>query len=159
MKSHLSLRSIGFALALALVAVPVSAQVVQPFVSGLRAPIKLFALPESQLLVAEAGNGPNTGRVSFVDRDGRRSTIIDGLPSGFGGPGNAEPSGPSAVLQLGRRLFVVIGSGDVAIETTVAVPNPSPSSPLFSSVLLLEFPDSAGEFGSTSRCRPRRMRL
>jgi hypothetical protein len=147
MKSRLSLRSIGFALGLALVAVPAPAQVVQPFVSGLRAPIKLFALPESQLLVAEAGNGPNTGRVSFVDRDGRRSTIIDGLPSGFGGPGNAESSGPSGVLQVGRRLFVVIGGGDVAIETTVAIPNPSPSSPLFSSVLLLDFADSPGEFG------------
>ncbi|MEO7158101.1 MAG: ScyD/ScyE family protein [Vicinamibacterales bacterium] len=134
-------------MALALVAVPATAQVVQPFVTGLRAPIKLFALPESQLLVAEAGNGPNTGRVSFVDRDGRRSTIIDGLPSGFGGPGNAEPSGPSALLQVGRRLFVVISAGDVAIETTTAIPNPAVSSPLFSSVLLLEFPDSAGEFG------------
>ena len=77
MKSQLSLRSIGFALGLALVAVPAAAQVVQPFVTGLRGPIKLLALPQSQLLVAEAGNGPNTGRVSFVDRDGRRSTIID----------------------------------------------------------------------------------
>ena len=132
---------------LAVVAAPAPAQVVQPFVSGLRTPVKLFALPESQLLVSEAGTGPNTGRVSFVDRDGRRSTIIDGLPSGFGGPGSAEPAGPSALLQIGRRLFVVIGAGDAVIETTAAIPNPSPSSPLFSSVLLLEFPDSVDDFG------------
>ena len=36
---------------------------------------------------------------------------------------------------------------DAVIETAGTIPNPSPSSPLFSSVLLLEFPDSAGEFG------------
>ena len=78
MKSQFSLTSIGFALALALGAVPAAAQVVQPFASGLRAPVKLFALPHGELLVSEAGSGPNTGRVSFVDRDGRRSTIIDG---------------------------------------------------------------------------------
>ena len=147
MRSVFLLKSMGFALGLALLSVPASAQVVQPFASGLRSPIKLLAQPEGQLLVVEAGNGPNTGRLSFLDRDGRRSTIIDGLPSGFGGPGNAEPSGPAALLQVGRRLYVVIGSGDVAFEAAAAIPNPSPSSPLFSSVLLLEFPDSAGEFG------------
>ena len=147
MKSQLWLRSIGFALGLALVAVPAPAQVVQPFVTGLRTPVKLFALPHSELLVSEAGNGPNTGRVSFVDRDGRRSTIIDGLPSGLGGPSGTEPAGPSGLLQIGRRLFVVIGAGDAVIETAGTIPNPSPSSPLFSSVLLLEFADSAGEFG------------
>jgi hypothetical protein len=128
-------------------AAPAVAQVVQPFVGDLRRPIKLFALPQGQLLVAEAGDGTNNGRVSFVERDGRRQTVIDGLPSGLGGPGNAEPSGPSALLQIGRRLFIAIGGGDVAIESTVAIPNPNPASPLFSSVLLLEFPDSVGEFG------------
>ena len=147
MKSQFSLTSIGFALALALGAVPAAAQVVQPFASGLRAPVKLFALPHGELLVSEAGSGPNTGRVSFVDRDGRRSTIIDGLPSGFAGPTGTEPGGPSGLLQTGRRLFVVIGAGDAVIENAGTIPNPSPSSPLFSSVLLLEFPDGAGEFG------------
>ncbi len=147
MKSQLRLRSIGIALALALVAVPAWAQVIQPFVTGLRTPVKLFALPQSELLVSEAGNGPNTGRVSFVDRDGRRFTIIDGLPSGFAGPSGADPAGPSGLLQIGRRLYVVIGAGDSVIETAGTIPNPSPSSPLFSSVLLLDFPDSVGEFG------------
>ena len=147
MRSFVSLKTVGFALGLALLSAPASAQVVQPFATGLRSPIKLLAQPEGQLIVVEAGTGPNTGRLSFLDRDGRRSTIIDGLPSGFGGPGNAEPSGPAAVLQVGRRLYVVIGSGDVAFEAAAVIPNPSPSSPLFSSVLLLEFPDSAGDFG------------
>lgn len=147
MTFRVCLRSIGFALALALIGVPAAAQVVQPFVTGLRTPVKLFALPQSELLVSEAGNGPNTGRVSFVDRDGRRSTVIDGLPSGFGGPTGLDPAGPSGLLQIGRRLFVVIGAGDSVIETAGTLPNPSPSSPLFSSVLLLEFPDSAEDFG------------
>lgn len=138
---------IGFSIALVLAAVPARAQVIQEHIGGLRTPVKLLALPSGQLLVTEAGNAPNTGRVSFVDRDGRRSTVIDGLPSGFGGPGNAEPSGPSGLLQVGRRLYVVIGQGDNAIETAGAIPNPSPSSPLFSSVLLLEFPDGAEDFG------------
>jgi len=147
MKSQLWLRSIGFALGLALVAAPAPAQVVQPFVTGLRTPVKLHALPQGELLVSEAGTGPNTGRVSFVDRDGRRSTIIDGLPSGLGGPSGTEPGGPSGLVQIGRRLFVVIGGGDIVLEMAGTIPNPSPSSPLFSSVLLLEFPDGAGEFG------------
>ena len=145
--SSLFLRSIGLAAILTITAGPAAAQVIQEHVAGLRAPIKLLALPQGQLLVAEAGNGPNTGRVSFVDRDGRRSTVIDGLPSGFGGPGNSQPAGPSGLLQIGRRLFIVIGAGDIVIETLVAIPNPSPSSPLFSSVLLLEFPDGDGDFG------------
>jgi len=138
---------IAIGVTLALVATPASAQVIQEHIGGLRTPIKLLALPEGQLMVSEAGTGPNTGRVSFVDRDGRRSTVIDGLPSGLGGPGNVEPAGPSGLLLVGRRLYVVIGQGDIAIETTGAIPNPSRSSPLFSSVLLLEFPDGAEDFG------------
>jgi hypothetical protein len=134
-------------LALALAAAPASAQVIQEHIGGLRTPVKLFALPSGELLVSEAGTGPNTGRVSFVDRDGRRSTVIDGLPSGLGGPSGLEPAGPSGLLQIGRRLYVVLGQGDLFIEAGVIIPNPSPSSPLFSSVLLLDFPDSAGDFG------------
>lgn len=120
------------------------AQVVQEHVAGLRGPMKLLALPSGQLLVAEAGNGPNTGRVSLVDRDARRFTVIDGLPSAlFLG---RDPSGPSGLVLDGRRLYVLIGGGDTTIAgagTGSEIPNPSPSSPLLSSVLLLEFPDAA----------------
>ena len=49
-----------------------AAQVVQEYVTGLLRPIKLLAIPGGGLLVAEAGLGPNTGRVSYVDRGARR---------------------------------------------------------------------------------------
>ncbi len=116
------------------------AQVVREHTSGLRAPVGLTALPDGNVLVAEAGMGPNTGRVSVVDRDARRFTIIDALPSGFHGPGN-DPTGPSSVLLMGRRLYILIGNGDISIAAAGGIErlNPSPSSPLFASVLMLEF--------------------
>ena len=48
----------------------------QPVVaSGLRAPVKLIFTQQGNLLVAEAGSGPNTGRLSFVDpANGHRRT-------------------------------------------------------------------------------------
>ena len=41
-------------------------------VTGLRAPIKIITSPKGNLLVAEAGNGPNSGRISIVDLNGNR---------------------------------------------------------------------------------------
>ncbi len=120
-------------------------QEIQEHVTGLRAPQKLLSLPSGELLVAEAGNGANTGRISFIDRDARRFTVIDGLPSALG----REASGPSGLLLVGRSLFVTIGVGDTVIAgagQASEIPNPQPSSPLFSSVLLLEFPDAVGQF-------------
>lgn len=126
---------------------PGAGQTVQEHVAGLRAPAKLLALPAGELLVAEAGTGPNTGRVSFIDRDARRVTVIDGLPSAlFLG---RDPAGPSGLLLVGRTLYVTIGGGDSTIAGAGAgseIPNPQPSSPLFSSVLALEFPDARGAF-------------
>ncbi len=131
--------------ALALSSASVSSQsVVQEHVAGLHAPAKLLALPQGELLVAEAGLGANSGRVSFIDRDARRFTVIDGLPSAlFLG---REPSGPSGLLLGEGRLYVLIGSGDTSIAgaaPTSEILNPNPTSPLFSSVLLLDFPDAA----------------
>ena len=57
------------------------AQVVQEYVAGLLSPIRLVAQSDGSLFVAEAGTGRNDGRVSLIDRDGRRFTVIDGLPS------------------------------------------------------------------------------
>jgi hypothetical protein len=58
---------------------------------------------------------------------------------------NGEPTGPSGVLLIGRRLFITIGGGDASVPGPIQgseIPNPSPSSPLFSCVLLLEFSDA-----------------
>ncbi|MGD9902345.1 MAG: ScyD/ScyE family protein [Vicinamibacterales bacterium] len=131
-------------------ALPSGQGVVQEHLTGLRAPAKLLALPGGELLVAEAGGpGANTGRISYVDRAARRFTVIDGLPSAlFLG---RDASGPSGLVLGDRRLYVTIGGGDTTIAGAGAnseIPNPQVSSPLFSSVLLLEFPDAAGGFST-----------
>jgi len=108
------------------------------FASGLKSPVKSIFTPKGNLLVAEAGNGPNTGRISIIDPTGNRRTLIDGLPSGFAPP-NMDPSGPSALALRGRMLFVTIGSGDGTLPGPLPATemiNPNPSSPFLSSVLM-----------------------
>jgi hypothetical protein len=120
--------------------------IVHEHVTGLRAPTRTLPLDNGLVLVAEAGQGPNTGRVSLIDRDRRRVTIVDQLPSGLH---NAEPSGPSALHLVGNRLYILIGNGDTAVRGPVQgseVANPNASSPLFSSLLLLEMDEEGGRF-------------
>jgi hypothetical protein len=110
--------------------------------SGLKAPVKIILAQKVELLVAESGNGPNTGRISVITLpDGHRRTLLDGLPSGFSAPNN-DPSGPSGLAMRGRTLFVSIGLGDAVINGAIPgtqVPNPNPSSPILSSVLAIRF--------------------
>jgi hypothetical protein len=115
----------------------------QPIVaSGLLTPTKLIFTQQGNLLVAEAGSGPNTGRISIVNPAiGHRRTLLDGLPSGFTGP-NSAPSGPSGLAMRGRTLYIAIGSGDVTLPGAAPysrIPNPNPSSPIFSAVLAVDF--------------------
>lgn len=108
------------------------------FTAGLKAPTRLVSLGQNNLAVTEAGNGPNTGRISLIDRNGLRRTLIDGLPSGINQVGNNAPSGPSGLDLSGRTLFVVIGAGDNPLVGPAAgseLPNPNPSSPILASVL------------------------
>ena len=107
--------------------------------NGLKAPTKITFSTLGNLLVAEQGDGPNTGRISIIDKiSGARRTLIDGLPAGFSAPNN-DPSGPSGLVMRGRTLYVSIGAGDSVINGNIPgvtfLPNPSPSSSLFSSVL------------------------
>jgi hypothetical protein len=108
--------------------------------AGLRAPTKAIVTSQRNLLVAEQGAGANTGRISIVDPvTGARRTLIDGLPSALAAPNN-DPSGPSGLAMRGRTLYVTIGLGDAVASGPLPnsfVPNPNPSSPLFSSVLAL----------------------
>ncbi|MBP7147332.1 MAG: ScyD/ScyE family protein [Acidobacteria bacterium] len=111
--------------------------------ADLRAPVKIEVTPLGNALVAEAGNGPNTGRISIVDlATGSVRTLIDGLPSGFTPP-EGDASGPSGLALRGRTLYIAIGNGDATIAnpngTPTELPNPAPSSPIFSSVLALSF--------------------
>lgn len=117
--------------------------------SGLLAPVKLLALPHGPILVAENGNGPNTGRVSMVDSGGGRTTLIEGLPAGPSAPNN-DPSGVSGLAFKNRTLFFSIGAGDSGIVGPAPgseLPNPRPSSPILSSVLALEFDRSLSTVG------------
>ncbi len=107
-------------------------------------PAKLIQTPQGNLLVAEVGtaaSAPNSGRVSIVDPAGNRRTLIEGLPSA---PTNAAntPSGPSGLFLDGRTLYVAIGEGNPTLPGPVPrteIPNPTPASPIFSSVLAVHF--------------------
>ena len=105
---------------------------------GLRTPTRAIISPKGNVLVAEAGNGPNTGRISIIDpATGARRTLVDGLPSGFAPP-EGDASGPSGLAMRGRTLFVVIGAGDGTVAGPVPgteVPNANASSPFLSCVL------------------------
>jgi hypothetical protein len=122
------------------VAVTLSAQS-PPFATGFKAPIDLDLTRHGHLIVVEAGNGPNTGRISLVERvTGHRRTLIDTLPSGIHPVTPPAPSGPSGVFIQGGTVFITIGTGDSVLPGPLPgteTPNPTPSSPLLSSVLAL----------------------
>lgn len=133
--------ALSAAMALVLASINASAQSATTSVltAGLRAPTKIIVSPKGNLLVAEAGNGPNTGRISIINpTTGNRRTLVDGLPSGFAPP-EGDPSGPSGLAMRGRTLYVVIGAGDGVMNgpNGTEIPNPEPSSPFLSSVLSL----------------------
>ena len=100
---------------------PSNAATPVPVVSGLTAPTKTILTAEGNLLVAEAGTGPNTGRISLIDLiTGVRRTVVSGLPSGLAAPNN-QASGPSALLREGRTVYVTIGTGDAVINGSAIV--------------------------------------
>jgi len=111
--------------------------------TGLLGPNKVILTSRGNYLVSELGPGlPNNGRISIVDRGGNRRTFLDGLPSALEFLGNV--SGLSGLALHGQTLYVATAVGD----STLAGPiqgtekaNPSPSSPIFSSVLAIEFPE------------------
>ncbi|MDX6612328.1 MAG: hypothetical protein QOD75_1514 [Blastocatellia bacterium] len=107
---------------------------------GLLQPSKIIK-SEKNLLVAEVGTGaPNSGRISIVDENGNRRTLLDGLPSGINATG--EPSGPGGLYLQGRTLYIANGEGDSTVAGPIPgteLPNPNPSSPIFSSILALHF--------------------
>jgi hypothetical protein len=111
--------------------------------SGLRMPLGITQSNQGNLIVSETGTlgVPHSGRISIVDADGNRRTLVDGLPSATNDVN--EPAGPAGVLMRGRTLYVVIGIGDTIQVVSPGSPlrsgNPNPASPLFSSVLAIHF--------------------
>jgi hypothetical protein len=115
------------------------AQSATTFTGGLQAPSKIISTPEGNLLVAEGGNAPNSGRITLVERSGNRRTLITGLPAGATAEGGF--SGPTGLALQGRTLYVSIGQGDSTIagsEQGTEIPNPLPSSKLFSTVMAIQ---------------------
>ena len=110
--------------------------------TNLQLPSKIIFSTKGNLLVAEQGSDPNTGRISIIDPEsGSRRTLLSGFPSGFSPPNN-DLSGPSGLTLQGRTLYVAIGGGDEVISGPLPnsfVPNPTPSSQIFSSVLAVHF--------------------
>ena len=82
----------------------------------------------------------NHGRVSIVDREGNRRTLLEGLPSGRTFVGDFN--GTTGVYLQGRTLYVLNGQGDVTLAGPVQGTeraNPTPASPIFSSILAVHF--------------------
>jgi hypothetical protein len=120
-----------------------SAQCPAPvLISGLQGPLGITLSKQDRLIVAESGTPtPNTGRLSIVELNGNRRTLLGGLPSGISAEGGA-PSGPAGVFLRGRTLYLAIGVGDAVLTGSVPgteIANPNPSSPLLSSILAIEF--------------------
>ncbi|HZS06453.1 MAG TPA: ScyD/ScyE family protein [Blastocatellia bacterium] len=119
----------------------VNAQPASVLATGLQNPAKITMTDAGNLLVAEAGTGRNTGRISLVNRCGTRRTLLDGLPAGIAPEG--ANSGPSGIERRGNILFISIGAGDEVVAGPLpgtTVPNPNgPASPILSSVLQVDF--------------------
>lgn len=138
MKKAVSFITFGLAV-LVLASLNAYAQAATTFTGGLQAPSKIISTPEGNLLVAEGGNAANTGRITLIERSGNHRTLITGLPSGATAEGGF--SGPTGLALQGRTLYVCIGQGDSTIagsEQGTEIPNPSPSSHLFSTVLAIQ---------------------
>lgn len=114
---------------------------IEPFATGLLAPSKIIQTPRGNFIVAEGGpQVPNNGRVSIVDQHGNRRTLLDGLPSARTFVGDFN--GTTGVWLEGRTLFILNGQGDVTLAGPVPgteQANPTPASPIFSSVLAVHF--------------------
>ncbi len=135
--------SLSLLLAVATIMVGTTSAMAQcaPLISDLLVPLSVIQSEKDNLFVSESGTlTPNTGRISIVDRNGNRRTFLDRLPSGINDVG--EISGPAGLFLDDHTLYVAIGIGDSILAgpaPSTAVPNPTPASPIFSSVLAIKF--------------------
>lgn len=102
------------------------------FATGLDGPRGLTFGPDGSLYVAEAGRGgttstvgrcdqvPNpvgpytsgmTARISKIDTNGNRTTVVDGLPSGISPLPTGDTLGAEDVAFMGDTLSVLLGGG------------------------------------------------
>lgn len=134
-------RKLLIAAVLLIVWVP-SADAQTPLAEGLEGPTRMTMIPGRALLVSEAGTTPNTGHLTRVGLNGDVARLVSGLPSGPDVEG--APLGPTAIaVRTGRSVYLAIGTGDTVVfgpAPGTEIPNPAgPSSPIFSSILRLDF--------------------
>ena len=124
------------------------------FASGLLNPSKMILTSGGSLLVSEAAQTPNSGRISIIDKSGVRRTLIDGLPSGLAAP-NKDVDGPNGLALASTPanatvLYINIGEGDSfqnGTKPNTIVPNQNgASSPIFASILRLTMTQSVDNF-------------
>lgn len=132
MKRTLLLLGVG----VLLVSGPAAAQTT--FAEGLQYPQRLVFTPAGNLLVSEGGTAEvNTGRVSLINRQGIRSSLLEGLPAA---PGQNIPAfGPTGMGLDKRTLYLLIGEGNVMVGPPFVINPEGPASPIFSSVLKIQF--------------------
>jgi hypothetical protein len=127
------------------VAASLQAQTPQTVATGLLRPAKIIQSPLGNYLVAEVGTAvTNTSRISIIDAEGNRRTLISGLPSATSAANML--SGVSGLFLRGRTLFTSIGEGNPTLPGPVPrteIVNPNPASPLFSCVLAITFSANA----------------
>ncbi len=129
-----------FTLLLVACAACLQGQPAENFASGLQFPQRLIFTQAGHLLASEGGTRePNSGRVSIVDRSGTRRSLLEGLPSG---PAHfTNPFGPTGMAHDGRTLYLLIGKGDImaGVPPNYGINLNGPSSPIFSSLLRIQF--------------------
>ena len=136
-----------YLIALAAAPLPLTAATQSVLISGLTNPARLIVSTGGNLLVTEAGDGtPNTAVLSRVSQAGARVALLSGLPTAAA-PDNV--TGPWHIAQKdSKTLYITIGTGDSTVLDSggAEVPNPSgPSSPLFSSILQVQFSRSVDQ--------------
>ncbi|HEV8145717.1 MAG TPA: ScyD/ScyE family protein [Bryobacteraceae bacterium] len=147
---HKLLLSIAFA------AGTLFAQAPQTIITGLQAPQRLLLTPRGNFLVTETSMSINAARVSFVSRGGTRRSLFEGLPSGVDVT-LAGGGGPTAMALKDRTLYLAIGAGDSERRGTAptSVYNPAgESSPIFSSVLKIQFGSDVDVLAGTFKFTP-----
>jgi DNA-binding beta-propeller fold protein YncE len=123
------------------------------FAQGLQFPQRLIFTPRGNLLVSEGGTEvPNTGRVSVIGRDGTRHSLLEGLPAGHGH--GITAFGPAGMALDGRVLYLVIGEGDVQVGPPFTPNLNGPSSPIFASVLRIQFSADVDNIASSFQLTP-----
>jgi hypothetical protein len=125
-------------------------------VTGLQGPQKLVMTAKGNFLVTETSKDANSGRVSFVSRDGTRRSLFEAMPSGTDPTGGG--SGPTAMAINGQTLYLAIGGGDAerhGEKPGTSMHNPDGiSSPIFDSVLKVQFSTDIDLIGGTFTMTP-----